>query len=221
MRRAVTPVLRRRRLPHLAGSRCLPNPESSPWSLYSGAGLLRGGEGVHSSDDGDSLRTVDPHRFSRNRYLPLTFPAHRTTSAHADVGKRPGCCRTGRNPHHDTWLIPRRATMVKRANQPVGRLGRRPPPGGRSRQQTLLADGATPRRLLSTVGLLPHHRPLPNEHRNKLPHFLNVDPGKLALEWGPGNRKEYGSCLQPFFRPFDDSTKDLFVSQAPFAQLSR
>jgi hypothetical protein len=88
MRRAVTPVLRRRRLPHLAGSRCLPNPESSPWSLYSGAGLLRGGEGVHSSDDGDSLRTVDPHRFSRNRYLPLTFPAHRTTSAHADVGKR-------------------------------------------------------------------------------------------------------------------------------------
>jgi hypothetical protein len=95
MRRAVTPVLRRRSLPHLAGSRCLPNPESSPWSLYSGAGLLRGGEGVHSSDDGDSLRTVDPHRFSRNRYLPLTFPAHRTTSAHADVGKRSGVAEPG------------------------------------------------------------------------------------------------------------------------------
>ena len=88
VRRAVTPVLRRRRLPHLAQPRCLPNPEGSPWSSYAGAGFLRGGEGVYSHLEGDSLRTVDPHRFSRNRNLPLFSPARRTTSAHADVGKR-------------------------------------------------------------------------------------------------------------------------------------
>ena len=88
VRRAVTPVLRRRRLPHLAQPRCLPNPEGSPWSSYAGAGFLRGGEGVHPYVDGDSLRTVDPHRLWRNRHLPFLSPAHRTTSAHADVGKR-------------------------------------------------------------------------------------------------------------------------------------
>jgi hypothetical protein len=129
MRRAVTPVLRRRRLPHLAGSRCLPNPESSPWSLYSGAGLLRGGEGVHSSDDGDSLRTVDPHRFSRNRYLPLTFPAHRTTSAHADVGKRSAVAEPAPTLPLNSSSFRNLATGFSPPSRAKGRLGRRPPPG--------------------------------------------------------------------------------------------
>ena len=83
-----TPVLGRRRLPPLARNICFSNLEASPWSLQPGAGFLRGGEGVHPYVDGDSLRREDPHRFSRNRYLPFLSPAHRTTSAHADVGKR-------------------------------------------------------------------------------------------------------------------------------------
>ena len=90
-----TPVLRRRRLPPSARTIGFSNLAGSPWSLQPGAGFLRGGEGVHPDVDGDSLRREDPHRFSRNRYLPFLSPAHRTTSAHADVGKRPGCCRTG------------------------------------------------------------------------------------------------------------------------------
>jgi hypothetical protein len=83
-----TPVLRRRRLPPSARTIGFSNLAGSPWSLQPGAGFLRGGEGVHPYVDGDSLRREDPHRFSRNRYLPFLSPAHRTTSAHADVGKR-------------------------------------------------------------------------------------------------------------------------------------
>ena len=85
-----TPVLRRRRLPPPARTIGFSNLAGSPWSLQPGAGFLRGGEGVHPYVDGDSLRREDPHRFSRNRYLPFLSPAHRTTSAHADVGKRSG-----------------------------------------------------------------------------------------------------------------------------------
>ena len=90
-----TPVLRRRRLPPSARTIGFSNLAGSPWSLQPGAGFLRGGEGVHPYVDGDSLRREDPHRFSRNRYLPFLSPAHRTTSAQADVGKRSGGFRTG------------------------------------------------------------------------------------------------------------------------------
>jgi hypothetical protein len=88
VRRAVTPVRRRRRLPHFARSRCFPNPEGSPWSLHSSAGFLRGREGyIPPAISSLAGRKIHP-RPAWNRDLPFLSPAHQTTSAPADVRKR-------------------------------------------------------------------------------------------------------------------------------------
>jgi len=99
VRRAVIPVLRRRRLPHLARSRCPPNHEGSPWSLQSGAGFLRGGAGyIPPPISSRAGRKIHP-RPARNRGLPFFSPAHRTTPAPADVRKRFGVAVRGAPRH--------------------------------------------------------------------------------------------------------------------------